>query len=391
VPKYTTHVGEGYFSIIEGKNGRLYVGTAKHGQNAYLVEFDPNAEKMRVVVDAMEEIGSDATGFAAQAKIHTRNNVGRSGKIYFATKQGYPGKGEDRDDYPGGYPMVYDPKTGTTRVYDIPVPHQGIISIIPDESRGIAYVSTCSDERPLDGTRFLVLDLETGDYTDLGDMHHMYAFIRFDQRGRALHPVAGGAIARYDPDRGLLEMLSQTIDGKRPPAESQLADPETQLIFWETSPDHRTLYAVPMNGNAVYAYDLDGSGAILRGRTVGALLPDAERVKAGGVSVSPDGQLWVVVSTGWSREPARLLSFTPGEEGVVDHGPIGVRNPDYTEFTDEEGKRLPAHRGMQHAEDGTMIPVYPHGICVSRTGAVYVLNLRPYTVLKIEPAGSTPE
>src|SRR5207244_4087279 len=110
---------------------------------------------------AHKEIGTHATGFAAQGKIHTRNNVGASGKIYFGTKQGYPGKGEKRTDYPGGYPMVYDPKTGKTRVYPIPVSHQGIISVTPDESRGVAYISTCADTRP-DGTHFMVLDLKTG-------------------------------------------------------------------------------------------------------------------------------------------------------------------------------------------------------------------------------------
>ncbi len=104
---------------------------------------------MRVVVDCMQAIGSTAKGFAAQAKIHTRNNLGASGKIYFGTKQGYPDPklGEKFTDYPGGYPIVFDPATGETKVYPIPVPHHGIISITPDESRGVAYISTCSDER----------------------------------------------------------------------------------------------------------------------------------------------------------------------------------------------------------------------------------------------------
>jgi len=56
-------------------------------------------------------------------------NVGKSGKIYFGTKQGYPSKTEKREDYPGGYPMVYDPQTGKTQVFPIPVPHEGINSI----------------------------------------------------------------------------------------------------------------------------------------------------------------------------------------------------------------------------------------------------------------------
>ena len=97
VPAETTSEQSGYFSIVEGKNKHLYIGTAKYGVNAYLVEFDPATKKMKVVVDAQKEIGTTATGFAAQSKIHTRNNVGASGKIYFGTKQGYPKEGEKRD------------------------------------------------------------------------------------------------------------------------------------------------------------------------------------------------------------------------------------------------------------------------------------------------------
>ena len=169
MPAETTSEQSGYFSIVEGKDKHIYIGTAKYGANAYLVDFDPATKAMKVVVDAQKEIGTTATGFAAQSKIHTRNNVGASGRIYFGTKQGYPKEGEKRTDYPGGYPMVYDPATGRTRVYPIPVPHQGIISVTPDESRGVAYISTCSDERPVESTHFLILDLETGKYRDLMD------------------------------------------------------------------------------------------------------------------------------------------------------------------------------------------------------------------------------
>ena len=214
VPAETTSEQSGYFSIVEGKDKHVYIGTAKYRANAYLVEFDPATKTMKVVVDAQKEIGTTATGFAAQSKIHTRNNVGASGRIYFGTKQGYPKEGEKRTDYPGGYPMVYDPATGRTRVYPIPVPHQGIISVTPDESRGIAYVSTCSDERPVESAHFLILDLETGKYRDLMDARHMYAFIVVDHLGRAYHPILGGEIARYDPRTGTLTRLKQTIDGR---------------------------------------------------------------------------------------------------------------------------------------------------------------------------------
>src|SRR5436190_13576093 len=86
IPKETTNQGSGYFSIVTGLDGKLYIGTAKYGVGSYLVEFDPKTRKMKVVVDTHKEIGTTLTGFGAQSKIHTRNNVGKkSGKIYFAT------------------------------------------------------------------------------------------------------------------------------------------------------------------------------------------------------------------------------------------------------------------------------------------------------------------
>src|SRR5262245_64512913 len=82
VPKETATEGEGYFAIIEGHNRRLYIGTHANAVNSWLVEFDPAADKMKIVVDAHQAIGKDLRGFGAQSKIHTRNNVGASGKIY---------------------------------------------------------------------------------------------------------------------------------------------------------------------------------------------------------------------------------------------------------------------------------------------------------------------
>src|SRR5438034_1194911 len=101
VPKETAPEGEGYFSIIEGLNRRLYIGTHANAVNSWLVEFDPATKAMTIAVDTYKAIGQKSPpGFARPAKIHTRNNVGASGKIYFGTKQGYPGKGEKREDYP---------------------------------------------------------------------------------------------------------------------------------------------------------------------------------------------------------------------------------------------------------------------------------------------------
>ncbi len=42
IPYETTSEQSGYFSIIEGKNHRVYIGTAKYGENA----FSPTAKDL---------------------------------------------------------------------------------------------------------------------------------------------------------------------------------------------------------------------------------------------------------------------------------------------------------------------------------------------------------
>src|ERR1051325_1638386 len=128
----TTTEESGYFSLCEGKNGKIYIGTAAYGRDSYLVEFDPVTEKMRVVLDTHKLVGLPLTptGYAAQSKIHSRNCVGPSGRIYVGSKQGYPTqaerealkRGEKIPTYRGGYVMVYDPATDTAENLGMPMP-----------------------------------------------------------------------------------------------------------------------------------------------------------------------------------------------------------------------------------------------------------------------------
>jgi len=386
IPEETTSEQSGYFSIVEGHDGHLYIGTAKYGHNAFLVDFDPQSEAMKVVVDAHKEIGTTVSGFAAQAKIHTRNNVGRSGKIYFGTKQGYPKEGEQHSDYLGGYPMVYDPATGTTRVYEIPIAGQGIISVTPDESRGVAYIATCSDERPIESTHFMVLDLEAGTYRDLMDCRHMYGFIVVDALGRAYHPILGGDIARYDPRSKQLDRLTQTIDGQPPSDASLLATPKSHPINWEVSPDRKTLYAVAMSGNQLFAYDLTGTDGQLVGRSLGPLVAGAEKTDCRALCVGPDGRVWAGIAATFAERGQflHLVSYQPGSEAPLDHGPIAIGNPDYTTFVDDAGKPRKHHHGVYRLADETMLPRYVvMGICAARDNSIYVTTLYPFTVHRI--------
>src|SRR5438132_5780658 len=161
IPPETTTEESGYFSLCEGRNGRIYIGRAAYGRDAYLVELDPAAEKMRVVLDVHKLVGLplEPTGYAAQSKIHTRNFVGPSGKIYVGSKQGYPTAREKETGkiatYRGGYVMTYDPATGKAVSLGMPMSlddkrqpagakeGEGVIDVVADEARGLIYAITC--------------------------------------------------------------------------------------------------------------------------------------------------------------------------------------------------------------------------------------------------------
>jgi hypothetical protein len=393
VPSEYTNQESGYFSIIEGKNGRLYIGCAKYGVDAYLVEFNPMNGVMQMVVDVHRVIMSMLRGFGAQAKIHTRNNVGQlTGKIYFGSKQGYPDKGEKRTDYPGGYVLAYDPKTGQTENFGMPQKHFGIISVTPDEERGLCYISTCDDGRPIEKSHFMVLDLKTKKHRDLGDMSISYAFIVVDDQGRALHPMRNGKIARYDPKTEKLEVLNITVDGKAPPLALTKDGTEKgvghgAVLNWDWSPDHKTLWCVEMSTNELYSFDLTSTGNEIRGKTHGPLLANVKATDCRAMCVDLKGKVWMGLSEQVAGIGPRthLVSYTPGDKAPRDHGPVGIANPDFIKLTDETGKLKPWHHTLRKEKDGTLAPWLPLGIAASADGTINILTLAPFTLIRFSP------
>ena len=396
IPSQYTNQESGYFSIVAGHNNRVYVGAAKYGVNAYLIEFNPMNAVMQMVMDVHRVIMRFLTGFAAQAKIHTRNNVGQlTGKIYVGSKQGYPEKDEKRSDYPGGYVLAYDPKTGTNENFGMPKQHHGVISVMPDEHRALIYVSTCDDGRPIEHSHFMVYDVKKKTYRDLGDTEHSYAFIVLDDKGRAYHPVRGGKIRRFDPNADKLETLEVTVDGQPCPkeiAKDGTNAPHGAVLNWDASPDGKTLWCCEMSTNMLYSFDLTATGSVLPGKSHGPLLagknakgnPRITDCRA--MFVGPSGKVWAAVTEhGIPATQLYLLSYTPGQKEVRNHGKVGVANPNDLKFTDDKGKPLPWHHAMRKEKDGTLTPWVPMGVCEARDGNVYVLTISPFTLIKYRP------
>jgi hypothetical protein len=385
--RYTTEES-GYQSLGEGKDGRLYIGAAKYGHNAYLLAFDPRSDQFSVAIDTMKTIGSSATGFAAQAKIHSHNICAPSGKIYCGSKQGYPKDGEKRTDYPGGYPLVYDPATGLTKAFPIPIPHCGIISHVPDETRGLSYISTCDDARPVETTHFVVLDHKTGEYLDLGDMARSYAYIQIDHRGRALHLASKARVGTYDPETRKLEMLQMTVDGKAPEPGSNLYD--NHPLMPGVSPDRKTLYLLPMSENALYIGDLTRKDGTLPLRRVAPVLADAPLAGTGtdcrAMDVDREGNVWATVKHD-ARNYHHLCRYDVRRSEWKDFGVLYVTNPDFVEFKDAAGKVKPWHHGFWTTPDGKLTPLHHHmAMKATRDGTVWVTIIAPFTLLRVTPA-----
>jgi hypothetical protein len=408
IPPGTTTEESGYFSLCEGRNGKIYIGTAAYGRDSYLVEFDPATEKMRVVLDTHKLVGLPLTptGYAAQAKLHTRNFVGPSGKIYVGSKQGYPGaaerealkRGEKIPVYRGGYVMVYDPATDTAESLGMPLPlddaqfaagkaeGQGVIDVTADEARGLIYVITC------EGQHWMLYDTRTRTYRELGPILRDQPNTLIDARGRGTAITADYRVARYDPATDKVTIDPLLVEGK-PFAKYLGADrvhPD-----WRIMPDGRTAYLQLLDDLRMFRVDLSGpSGQPVTARDLGDRVRGKNPDSRGSIGIGPDGRVYSAVrvdnetgfGTGYLHH---LVRHDPATGGMDDLGVFAVINPGFFDFAAGPGKNpdggaRPVH-GYHTLPDGTLTPLHViMALIVARDGTIYATTIYPFTLLKVE-------
>lgn len=381
----TTSEESGYFSLNEGLDGKVYVGTAKYGANAFLVEFDPATGRQRVVLDVHKATGATGTGYAAQAKLHTRNFTGPSGKVYVGSKQGYRKGPDDTADYPGGYAIVYDPRTDTAESLGMPFPGQGVIDTVADEARGIVYAVTCEDQH------WMRYDVARRAYRELGPMLTPYATTLVDSRGVASAITADFQLAQYDPATDKTVTRPIQVDG----AVWSRKD-KSSIPTWYLAPDGRTAYLILMNDPTLLAIDLHAAGDAVTAKSHGRLLEGEKPDSRSSMVVDASGVVWAVVrvanTTGFGKGNLHhLVRFDPAKGKPEDLGVIMVKNPDFVDWNppaplDERGKPRPTYRhGFHRLPDGTLTILHAHmGLTAARDGTLYVTALYPYTLLKID-------
>ena len=368
----------GYFSLSESLDGTIHVGTAKYNENAFLVEFDPRTGKQRIVLDTNQVCGLTARGYAAQAKLHTRNFVGPSGVVYVGSKQGYPAKG-DTSEYPGGYVMTYDPRTGAAKNLGMPYKGQGVIDVVADEARKRLYVVTCEEQH------WMIGDLAGKNYREIGPLLTPYASTLIDASGRAHALTTDFQLTTHDAGTNQVITRPIELDGKRFERKSNNAIPT-----WILTPDQRKAYLILMNDPTLIEIDLVSDGAVVKAISLGKMLEGKGPDSRCALALAPDGKVYAVVridnTTGFGAGHLHhLVRYDPQANRHEDLGVLAVSNPDYFNPKTPDGKTVPHSHGFHRLPDDTLTPLHHHmAMMVARDGTIYVTVIAPFTLLKID-------
>jgi hypothetical protein len=381
-----THTDEsGYFSLCEGHNGKIYVGTAAYGFNAYLVEFDPATGKQRIAVDVNKVCGlatPTKPTYAAQAKVHTRNFVAPSGKIYIGSKQGYELKGE-KVEYPGGYVMVYDPATDRTENLGMPFKGEGVNDVTADEKCGLVYVVTCEEHH------WMILDLKTGKYREPDSNLRLtpYAQTLLDHQGRAVVVTRDFRLARFDPKTNKLEYLDLASNGQPVGTVGDKLGP----ACWALTADAKAAYLIRMSDSRLFRIDLAIREPKVLVRDLGRMIEGKNFDSRGSLIVGHDGNVYALMridnetkfGAGYLHH---LVSHDPATGTMRDHGVLGVKNPDWFDFSPgKDGKPKPWSHGFHKLPDGTYTPLHVHmALIQAKDGTLFATSIYPFTLMRIE-------
>jgi hypothetical protein len=390
----------GYFSLCEGLDGKVYVGTARYGENAFLVEFDPASERQRIVIDTNALCGLSGKGYAAQAKIHTRNFVGPvTGRVYVGSKQGYRQDG-DTQQYAGGYVMAYDPRVGRGYNLGMPFKGEGIIDVTVDERRNVVYVVTCEQQHWVRGDLREDGPGGKGDgaprvekYREIGPPVARYATTLLGADGCAYAITADLKLARYDPAADKVTIRPIDIAGR-----GRFARTEGEVVpTWVLAPDAKLAYLILMDDPTLLEIPL-GAGAngepvkaVSHGKMLEGKGPDSR----GALTLHPDGRVYALVrvnnETGFGGPDNlylhHLVRFDPAAHKMQDLGVLKVQNPDYFDFSPRgpDHQPPPYCNGFHRLPDGALTPLHHHmALAAAHDGTLYATVLGPFTLLRID-------
>jgi streptogramin lyase len=378
-PDGTTTEASGYTAIETGRDGHIYVGSARYGDYAYLLRL-PALHALRKVgypselptfmekaVYLRDLVGEHREGLNTQGKIHAKIAVASDGKVYFATKQAHEVFGtrpeyEDPLGYPGGYLCVYDPATKQARSLGILKHREGLMGGVLDEARGQLYF------RSEPKNHFLVYDLASGKTRDLGNVGAACRYMALDKHGAVWIFGRGQTICRYDPKSQLLDDVPIEIEG-----DGDYTEPYVVLL----GPDGK-LYGLRGGHDSVMQFDIDQYDATAKKPRVvlhniaPASLLGMPVLDIHAAAFGQDGKLyWPLVTA----EPSKAANRAARVLVIMRYDPVTkqtelVGKPQI-EGLDEDHVRHTYIREDKYNLD------HMQGACVGPDGSLYLMDIYP--------------
>ena len=260
----------------------------------------------------------------------------------------------------------------------------------PTKSAGVCYISTCDDGRPIEKSHFMVLDLKTKKYRDLGDTEHLLRLHRRRQPG----PGVSSRARRQDRSlrSGNRQARNARHHRRRPTAAAGLDEGRNR----ESARRDPQLGSVAGRQDALVRRDVHEPALLVRpdgergqdsrqdaradpgGRQGDRLPGDVHRPQGQGLDGGHRaGATWRAVV------PSRQLHA--GGEGGARSWADRPGQPGELKWTDDKGKPLPWHHAVRKEKDGTQTPWVPLGIAASADGSVNILTLAPFTLIRFSP------
>ena len=215
VPEKFANSKSGYTAFVGGPDGKIYVGSANYYDYGKWLAYDPRNRSIREVVNMRRTLAENFFDVNTQGKTHSQLAVGPDGKIYGGTKQGHelfttrPEIGEERNGYPGGHLVSYDPATGVGQDLGVMRAQDGLMNGIVDHERRRIYFKT--EPR----THFLIYEFDTHQVIDKGRIGTWSRYIDMDDEGNVWIPNHGH-MTKYDVWKDELQELEVRVEGEGP-------------------------------------------------------------------------------------------------------------------------------------------------------------------------------
>ena len=180
---------------------------------AFVFMFDPEKDELKVLCDITKTVNLPE-GHYTPGKVHTHVEMGRDGKVYFATHRGSTKATTDANHFTGEWILRADPATGKSEVVVRgPVPKHCIPNGVLDPERLIYYGGTAPGVGgDGEGIRFFAYDIEKKKVLFDGADGPARAMI-LTKAGKVYY-TPGNALAplmRFDPAVGKPEEIAGKI------------------------------------------------------------------------------------------------------------------------------------------------------------------------------------